>query len=307
MTTVEQLLVAQARRLGALDALLPAPAVPPHGEVLTAEGADGPVVGVLVHTEHPPGSPARMWSATSVCELVPVLGGAGGDAMDALLARWRDRLPALGLPTTDSACVVSWPSRDVQVGGVLLDHGFVPLSVLAVRVPAVADAHPVPALVRRATLEDLDECVVLALAEQSYSALVGGTVLRPDAAELKRTMLAGRLRRGDPIWVAERDGAVVGLAECGYSDAVPGSWTATRLLPGRWGYVNCTSVLPEARGHRVGRALMAHVHATFAATGVLASYLYYNPPNPLSSVFWPRQGYRPLWTVWEARPASALR
>ena len=145
------------------------------------------------------------------------------------------------------------------------------------------------------------------LAEQSYSALVGGTVLRPNAAELKHTMLAGRLRRGEPIWVAERDGAVVGLAECGYSDAVPGSWTATRLLPGRWGYVNCTSVLPEARGQRVGRALMTHVHATFAAAGVRGSYLYYNPPNPLSSVFWPRQGYRPLWTVWEARPASALR
>jgi hypothetical protein len=52
---------------------------------------------------------------------------------------------------------------------------------------------------------------------------------------------------------------------------------------------------------------MTHVHATFAAAGVRGSYLYYNPPNPLSSVFWPRQGYRPLWTVWEARPASALR
>jgi len=24
-------------------------------------------------------------------------------------------------------------------------------------------------------------------------------------------------------------------------------------------------------------------------------------------VFWPRQGYRPLWTIWEVRPAWALR
>ena len=95
-------------------------------------------------TEHRPGSPAGMWSATSVCELVPVLGGAAGDAMCALLARWRDRLPNLGLPTTDSACVVSWPSQDVQVGGALLDHGFVPLSVLAVRVPAAAARRDFP-------------------------------------------------------------------------------------------------------------------------------------------------------------------
>jgi hypothetical protein len=41
--------------------------------------------------------------------------------------------------------------------------------------------------------------------------------------------------------------------------------------------------------------------------GTRGTYLYYNPPNPISSVFWPRQGYRPLWTLWEVRPATALR
>jgi hypothetical protein len=29
--------------------------------------------------------------------------------------------------------------------------------------------------------------------------------------------------------------------------------------------------------------------------------------NPLSAPFWSQQGYRPLWTTWEARPASAIR
>ena len=37
------------------------------------------------------------------------------------------------------------------------------------------------------------------------------------------------------------------------------------------------------------------------------NFLHYNPPNPLSSVFWPRAGYAPLWTLWEVRPARALR
>jgi hypothetical protein len=41
--------------------------------------------------------------------------------------------------------------------------------------------------------------------------------------------------------------------------------------------------------------------------GATGTFLYFNPPNPLASVFWARQGYRPLWTNWELRPASALR
>ena len=30
-------------------------------------------------------------------------------------------------------------------------------------------------------------------------------------------------------------------------------------------------------------------------------------PDPLAAPFWGRQGYRPLWTTWEARPARMLR
>jgi GNAT superfamily N-acetyltransferase len=124
---------------------------------------------------------------------------------------------------------------------------------------------------------------------------------------LKRTLLQVRLAGQEPIWLAELGGIGVGLIECGYTDATPGTWAVTRLPAGRWGYVNCASVLPGARGRGVGRALADHAHTAFAVAGAVGSYLYYNPPNPLSSVFWPRQGYRPLWTIWEARPASALR
>ncbi len=66
-------------------------------------------------------------------------------------------------------------------------------------------------------------------------------------------------------------------------------------------------MLPAARGTGVGQQLMALVHHELSRLGVVGTYLYYNPPNPLSSVFWLRQGYRPLWTVWEVRPAGALR
>lgn len=303
MSTTHDMLAAQTRRLRGIDPLLPPAVAPPPAEVLAA----GSVTGVLVRSDYPDGSPARMWSASHVCELVPVLGDAGLAGMNDLLGALRDRLPRLGLPGSDSACVVCWPSRDVEIARALLDHGFVPLSVIAVRMPlrATHDTADDDG-VRPASPDDLEACLRLAMVEQAYSAMVGGTVLREDTEEVKRGLIAVRLQRGEPIWVAERDGVVVGLAECGYSDAVPGSWAASRLLAGRWGYINCASVLPGARDHGIGGQLVNRAHAAFAAAKVTGAYLYYNPPNPLSSVFWPRQGYRPLWTVWEVRPATAL-
>jgi hypothetical protein len=40
---------------------------------------------------------------------------------------------------------------------------------------------------------------------------------------------------------------------------------------------------------------------------VAVTLLHYAVPNPLSVPFWSARGYRPLWTVWEARPAGTLR
>ena len=54
----------------------------------------------------------------------------------------------------------------------------------------------------------------------------------------------------------------------------------------------------------------------FGAVGIAArvlngfaplTLLHHSQVNPLSAPFWYRMGYRPLWTSWEARPASALR
>lgn len=309
MTTAEDLLAAQTERLCALDPLLPPAVAPPRGEVLTARCPSGPVAGVLERADHPVGSAARMWSASHVTELWPLLGAAGGDGLRALLAAWRDRMPELGLPDEDSAAVLTWPSRDVEACRVLLDHGFVPLSVIAVRtmLDATPATTPDRVRVRRAGRADLEACLELSMAEQVFSAQVGGTVLRAETPTLKRTLLGLRIDQGEPVWLAERDGVPVGLAECGFSDAISREWLASRVPAGRWGYVNCASVAPGARSHGIGQVLADHLHADFAAAGVRGCYLYYNPPNPLSSVFWPRQGYRPLWTVWEARPAAALR
>lgn len=309
MTLVGDLLAAQTAHFAGLDPLLPPAAGPVHGEAVAAALPDGGrVAGMITLTEYPRGSANRLWSAARVYELVPVLGDNGGAGMDALLRAWQHRMAGQPDFDPDSACVVNWPSRDVSATRALLDHGLIPLSVLAVRERLGATAPPPgPLTVRRARLADLDAAVELSLLELEYSALVGSAMLRPDAAPLKREALVNRLRAGDPVWLAEHDGVVLGLAECGWTDAGPRTAAAARLPRGRWGYVNCVSVLPGARGSGVGQLLMATAHAEFARAGASGSYLYFNPPNPLSSVFWARQGYRPLWTMWEIRPAGALR
>ena len=307
MSVADALLQAQSARFERLDPMLPPALPPPDGNVLIAALPDGErVAGVLVHGRYEAGSAPTLWSAKEIWELYPLLGAAGGAGMEAILREWRRLLDRIG-PGADSACLVTWPSRDAEAVRPLLAHGFAPLSTLAVCREPAPDDPPNDLSVRLATVRDLDAVLELELAELEYSAMVGAAVDRPDARAVKRAALARHLEQGDPVWLAERDGLPAGLAHCRLIDADRGSATATRLPAGRWGYVNCLSVRADARGAGVGRRLMAVAHRELTRRGAAGTFLYYNPPNPLASVFWARQGYRPLWTMWEVRPAGALR
>lgn len=315
-TVVAELLEQQRRRFATLDPGLPEAAAPPPGEIVVTPSPAGDAAGVAGEHSWPAGSGPLLWSAVHVGELHPVVGDTGATGLDALLGAWRSRFGPR-LHEADSAAVVTWPSADVAATRVFLDRGLAPLAVLAVRPNTPLRPGPGAEVdpdlrIRRAGPSDLEACVALALEELHYSSQVGGSIVRPDAAQMKRTTLRDRLARGEPTWIARRasSGAVVGMLECGQADAAPGTWLGTLLPPGRWGYVNCASVLSRERGHGVGRALVAAAlpvlqHPDGAACR--GTYLYYNPPNPVSSVFWPRQGYRPLWTLWETRPAFRLR
>lgn len=307
MSVVAGLLDAQTTRFERLDPLLPPAAPPPDGHVLTAALSRGDrIAGVLTHSSFPPGTATTLWSALELFELHPLLGAAGGDGMDALLREWRhvlDRRQA----GADSACLLTWPSRDAEAARPLLAHGFTPLTCLAVRTAPDGGERATDVAVRLATAADLETVLALEMAELAYSALVGAAIMRPDAEAVKRAALTRHIDQGDPIWLAERDGVVIGVAHCRLLDVTPDGLTGVRLRPGRWGYVNCLSVTEQARGGGVGRTLMSVAHGELRRRGATGTFLYYNPPNPLASVFWARQGYRPLWTSWELRPASALR
>jgi GNAT superfamily N-acetyltransferase len=274
-----------------------------HLDARTAQGV--PVSGVLRRLRHAEDAIDLLWSAAEVWQLFPQIGDTGTDGMDALLRAWRGRLDGEE-PGPDSACTVNWPSHDAQAIRAFLDHGFVPISTLAVRMPEPVPGPAPDVIVRRAEPADFDDVLALAVATFDYTGLVGSKQ-RGNTAEVLTPSLRRKLDEGGPIWVAERDGTAAGLAECGWIDSTPGSWAAELLSHGRWGYVNNVATAPDARGNGVGQALMSVVHNEFHREGAVGTYLYYNPPNPLSSVFWHRQGYRPLWTMWEIRPASALR
>jgi GNAT superfamily N-acetyltransferase len=79
----------------------------------------------------------------------------------------------------------------------------------------------------------------------------------------------------------------------------------TRRTPAA--YLQTMFVDEEERGTGVGAAMVRNLHTRLDADGVAVTLLHHSQVNPLSGPFWNRMGYRPLWTSWEARPASALR
>ncbi|MEV6826052.1 GNAT family N-acetyltransferase [Amycolatopsis sp. NPDC051102] len=295
----------QNARFAALDPLLPPIAAPPSpsSEPLVATAGGRRAGGLLTHVVHAPGSWPALWGPAEIRDLTAVPGDSGAAGLAALLGAWRDRLR--GTPAgPDSACTLTWPSRDAEATAVLLAHGFAPMTCLAVRPPdPPGEPGPAGVTVRRAGEGDVDALTELRLAEWRYTSLVGTAVPRPGAAALLRAEVVRSLRFSGLVWLAETDGVPTGMAACALASPAPGDSIHGRLLPGRWGYVDTLSVAPAARGGGVGRALMAVAHHELVRPGTRGTFLFYHPANPLSPVFWHRQGYRPLWTMWIRRPA----
>lgn len=307
MNSAEDLLNAQAAHFRATDPLLPTPKLPARGSPVGAlDEAHRPVLALLDEVVNDEDSPESLWSALHTQQLYPLVDSGANVAP--LLRRWRDLVADRPDTGADSSCVVTWPSRDVAASREFLRHGLAALTVLAVRTTSAANHPPrdVDARVRPASPDDLPAMLRLAMAELEYSAQVGAATMRPNASAVKEESLRQWFTPLSTALLAEIDGTVVGMAQFRLSRVDESS--EPRLLPnGCWGYVHCVSVLPEARGRGIGDRLVAEVHAELDRRWVRGVCLYYNLANPLSSVFWPRHGYRPLWTIWEARPARALR
>jgi len=300
------------------DPLLPAPAAQRGcgAELIVPDPGGGPAaVATCEHWQGAPGSLELAFGAAARYQLTVQAAApeAGPEALDRLLSVWRDHLAGVsGTADADTAAVIAWPSRAISEPETLLRRGFAPRTILAVR-PAGRPGSPAPATetdpgiqVRQAYLADLDTVTRLGLEVIRYDAHFGTLVERPDTAGALRDDAAAALAAPDPwIWLAERGGVPVGLLYARPPERARWLAPMVRLAPAA--YVDLMYVQPEERGHGTGRALVDQAHLKARAAGVSVMLLHYQLLNPLSGPFWSTQGYRPLWNIWELRPARTIR
>jgi GNAT superfamily N-acetyltransferase len=139
-----------------------------------------------------------------------------------------------------------------------------------------------------------------------YDMHFGGPVWRGATARLVRDEIRGSLAgSGAWTWLAERNGRAVGLLVA--QPPQESGWIAGMTGRSPAAYLQTMFVDAPERGTGIGAALVRNLHARLDGMGVAVTLLHHSQVNPLSAPFWYRMGYRPLWTSWEARPASALR
>jgi GNAT superfamily N-acetyltransferase len=310
---------AVGRRWQSLDPLLPDPSMLPAGcgEPLVVTGDNGRLVGlgICVHQHVPPQSLNQTWGAAGRFTLVPRLAGQDVAApADLLLGHWRDHLAGIGAARgPDTSASVIWPSLDITGIQALLRHGLAPLTVIAARTrPASGPPQGPPrgaygVTIRPAGPADEEQVLDLELRLIRYDMHFGGPVWRPNTARLVREEIRTSLARpASWTWLAERNGRAVGLlvaqppAEAGWIAGMTSQLTSAA-------YLQTMFVDQAERGTGIGAALVRNLHARLDTAKVAVTLLHHSQVNPLSAPFWYRMGYRPLWTSWEARPASALR
>jgi GNAT superfamily N-acetyltransferase len=335
------------RRWQGLDPWLPPRAELPEScaAPFVAAGTNGRPAGLAVcrHQYVPAETLNQTWGAASRFSLVVRIRDTDtAAALDDLIGQWRHHLAGLpGAGADDTAAMISWPSRDVTGVSALLRHGLQPLTVIAVRSAGPAEAGPAEAgpaeagpaeataaeataaeataaeaaeararpgglVIREAGPEDLAVVTEFELGVIRYDALFGAAIVRPATESLVRAETQVALAaRPAWAWLAERDGRPVGLVHV----QPPGQsgWIAGMARGGVTAYLQTMFVRPGERGTGVGAALVRHAHAVLGARGGPTTLLHYAQLNPLSGPFWNRMGYRPLWTGWEVRPATALR
>jgi GNAT superfamily N-acetyltransferase len=307
---------AVARRWHAIDPVLPDPSTLPAGcgEPLVVNGDNGRItaLGVCVHQHVPPQSLNQTWGAADRFTLVPRIPGQEVTAStDQLLGQWRDHLAGIGATRgPDTAASVVWPSLDVTGIQALLRHGLQPLTVIAVRTrPSGPPPAPRPAYgvtIRQAGPGDEEAVLDLELRLIRYDMHFGGPVWRPATARLVRDEIRASLARPATwTWLAERSGRAVGLLVA--QPPQESGWIAGMTSRTPAAYLQTMFVEGQERSTGIGAALVRNLHARLDGMGVAVTLLHHSQVNPLSAPFWYRMGYRPLWTSWEARPASALR
>ena len=142
--------------------------------------------------------------------------------------------------------------------------------------------------VREATMADLAVVVELRLAllrEHSENPIYRR--LRPDAPARASRLFAAQLRNtNEVIFLAESDGAAVGILRCVASAGLP------LLFPSRHGYISSVYVIPNARRHGVLRALFSAAIGWCRTRGLREARLHNTVENETANAVWDALGFR---------------
>jgi GNAT superfamily N-acetyltransferase len=307
---------AVGKRWHGLDPLLPEPGdlaegcMPPL--VVNGENGRPAGVGICCHQQIPADSLMQTWGPADQYVLSMRLCEPDTfPAADELLTRWRNHLA--GIPETrepDTGAVVNWPSRDVTGVRALLRHGLQPITVIAARparhLPPAGPGRTEGVIIRAARPDDLDAVTTLELGVAEWDMQFGSAVVRPATEALMRREAEAYLTK-PWTWLAERerDHKPVGL--CVVQPPQDAAWIAGMTSAAAPAYLSSMFVRPDERGGGVGAALVKRAHDELDAHGVAVTLLHHSQVNPVSAPFWNRMGYRPLWTIWDTRPAVTLR
>lgn len=266
--------------------------LPAKGDLLQVPNA----VGRVLVDRLDPGGLQAAWSPLIVHRLeARVASAAPTAAFGALLDRWLARCRS---DEPGQALSVSWPSRDTAPVRALALRGFAPITVVAVRRvrPGTATASSGDLSIRPAVADDLEAMTTMYQRLVAYDSQFGWVTVRAFTGELLRQSLAEEALPLEWCWLAEQNGRPLGCVIV--QPPARSRWIDRVVNDAPVAYLGAMYVEPWARGMGVGAALTEVAHCRAAAEGVSTMLLHHALPNPLSTPFWARRGYRPMITQW---------
>lgn len=290
---------AHRRRLAVLDPRVVVPELPQDGTVFRS----GSAVAVATVTDTDLTGPAALWSHDRVHTLaVRCADHPSAAELGELLDQWSELVRADAAATqATTAMEVTLPSRDNTAVAALTRRHFTPASVLASRRRESSD-HPSSHPVRPAMAADVERLVQLLCELHAYEERFGTVLERPDAEAQHRAGIAHQVATQPGwTWVAERDGQVVGV--CAVAPPGQARWVTSQVSAEPAAYLSELAVQAGSRGAGIGSALAAAAHHQLDAHAVAVTLLHHGALNPLSTPFWARQGYLPLFTTFQRCPA----
>jgi ribosomal protein S18 acetylase RimI-like enzyme len=141
--------------------------------------------------------------------------------------------------------------------------------------------------VRRATVDDLATVVALRLAllrEYANHPVYGR--LHPEVEARARPLFEQQIKATDQaIFLAEREGEVVGIARCADVKGSP------LLVPDRYCYITSVFVRPEHRRHGVLGTLMGHAEDWARTRGLAEMRLHNSTVSKEARTAWDQLGF----------------